>query len=454
MDRLAIVNGTVLTMNPQREVLPGGTVLLEGGRITATLPAAAPLPAGWPLHDASGCAVLPGLVNAHTHLYASLGRSLSFGEDLLQWLTTQKNLIAQFDDDDFLTCIEVGLALNLKSGNTCVVDAMALPADSDARYRAALDLAQRYRLQYVLARAYTSQMVGPEYVEPLPALERSLRALLDSHHRAADGRLQIELSPNLPWGLSIEGFRLTRRLADEYGARIHMHTAESADYPVMIEKAFGHRSNIRVYADGGCLGPDVQLLGCATLTDEEFAVVARTGTRVILDPVSGTTLGTGEAPVLQVMANGHPTALATNGLASAGAQDLFDAMKTLISTARTRGGGVRAMSAQRALEMATIEGARALGLDGEIGSLEPGKRGDVVCVDLNHLFCGPTFDVAATLVFAASSRDVRDVLLGGAFAVRDRRLLLADEAALTARATQRAAAALARARAQARNGRP
>lgn len=449
MDKLAITNGTVVTMNPSREILAGGTVLVDGGRIVSVLPAAAQVPDGYRRVDAAGCAVLPGLVNAHTHLYASLGRSLSFGEDLLQWLGTQKNLIAQFDDEDFLTCIEVGLALNLKSGNTCVVDAMALPANSDARYREALRLATRYRLQYVMARAYTSQLVAPEYVEELPALEKSLRALLEEFHGSADGRIHIELSPNLPWGLSNEGFRMTRRLADEYRVKIHMHTAESADYPLMIEKAFGHRSNVKVYQDGGCLGPDVQLLGCATLTDAEFEVVARTGTRVILDPISGTTLGTGAPPVLQVIGNGNPTAVATNGLASAGAQDVFEAMKTMVSIARTGGGGVKAMSMQRALEMATIEGARALGLDGEIGSLEPGKRADVICVDLDTVYCAPTFDVVATLVFAATSRDVRDVIVGGEFAVRDHQLLLADEAELTARATKRGAAALQRAAAKA-----
>ena len=449
MEKLAIANGTVVTMNPARDIHAGGTVLVEGSRIAGVLPAGAPVPEGYRTLDAAGCAVLPGFVNAHTHLYASLGRSLSFGEDLLQWLATQKGVIAQFDDEDFRTCIEVGLALNLKSGNTCVVDAMALPAGSEARYREALRLATRYKLQYVMARAYTSQMVGPEYIEDVPTLEKALRALLDEFHGSADGRIRIELSPNLPWGLSNEGFRMTRRLADEYKVGIHMHTAESADYPVMIEKAFGHRSNIKVYEDGRCLGPDVQLLGCATLTDDEFGIVQRTGTRVILDPISGTTLGTGAPPVLQVMNNGNPTALATNGLASAGAQDLFEAMKTLISVARTAGGGVRAMPNVRPLELATIEGARALGLDAEIGSLEAGKRADVICVDLDNVFCAPTLDVVATLVFAATSRDVRDVIVNGEIAVRDRKLQLADEAELTARATKRAAGALQRSRAEA-----
>jgi 5-methylthioadenosine/S-adenosylhomocysteine deaminase len=189
------------------------------------------------------------------------------------------------------------------------------------------------------------------------------------------------------------------------------------------------------------------LLGCAALTDEEFEVVKRSGTRVILDPISGTTLGVGQPPVLQAINSGNPTAVSTNGMASAGGQDLFEAMKTMLSLARTAGGGVQAMSVQRALEMATIEGARVFGLDKEVGSLEPGKRADVICVDLDNVFCAPTFDVVATLVCACTSRDVRDVVAAGQLVVRDRKLLVADEAELTARATRRAAAALERAKA-------
>lgn len=447
MEQWAITNGSVVTMGPAREVLHGGTVLLANGRIEAVLPATAAVPPGYRLLDAKGCAVMPGLVNAHTHLYASFGRSLSFGEDLLPWLLTQKGLIAQFTDEDFATCIEVGIALNLKSGNTCVVDAMAMPADGGPRrHRMALGLAERYRLQYVLARAYASQMENPAYTEDLATIEREMVSLIEEYHGQANGRLRVSLSPNMPWVLPIEGFRMTRRLADRYGVGIHMHTSESVDYAHLVEKAHGHRSNIRVLQDGGCLGPDVQLLGCAHLTDAEFEVVERTGTRMILDPISGTTLGVGEPPILRAAGHRHPTALSTNGMASAGGQDMFEAMKTALSLARVRAGGPTALSVQRVLDMATIEAARVLGLDQDIGSLEVGKKADVICVDLDHLFCAPTFDVVSTVVCACTSRDVRDVFVAGALVVRDRVLQTVDEAALTGRATALAAAAIERTR--------
>ena len=454
MEKIAITNGCIVTMNAGREINRGGTVLIENGRVAGILPAGQPVSTDFRIIDATGCAVMPGLVNAHTHLYSTFGRSLSFDEDLIQWLVTQKSLIAQFDDEDFKLCVELGLALNLKSGNTCVVDAMALPAAGGNRlYRAALELASRYRLRYVLARAYTNQMNSPEYIEDNATIERLTSELIEQYHGSSDGRIRIELSPNLPWALSNEGFRLTRRLADKYKVGIHMHTSESAGYADLIEKAFGHRSNIKAYQDGGCLGPDVQLLSCAHLTDDEFEIIAKTGTRVILDPISGTTIGTGEPPTLKVYRNGNPTALATNGMASAGGQDMFEAMKTLVSLARVRTGDPGTITAMRALEMATIEGARALGLDSEIGSIEPGKRADVICVDINQIYHVPALDVVATLVFACSSRDVRDVIADGSAVVRDHKVLIADESSLATQAMERASAALARAKAAAQAAR-
>src|SRR5690554_5856958 len=191
MDKRALVNGCVVTMDAGRAIVPGGTVLMAGSRVEAVLPADVTVPEGYELVDARGCAVLPGLINAHTHLYSALGRSLSFDEELTQWLQTQKGLIAQFDDEDFAACIEVGLALNLRSGNTCVVDAMALPSNAAHRYPTALGLAERYHLQYTLARAYTDQKISPEYIEDVVAIEHSVSELIEAFHGSGDGRLRL-----------------------------------------------------------------------------------------------------------------------------------------------------------------------------------------------------------------------------------------------------------------------
>jgi 5-methylthioadenosine/S-adenosylhomocysteine deaminase len=451
VERIAVVNGTVLTMNPAREIVAGGSVLMEKGRIREVRPGGAPVPEGFERIDATGCVVMPGLINAHTHLYQMFGRSLSFDQNFVQWLATQKGLIAQLDEDDFGLCIELGLVLNLRSGNTCVVDNLAVPAATGNRlYRAALERARRYGLAYVLARGYTDRMNSSDYLEDLGTIEDRVRELIEEYHDRRDSRLRVFVSPMLPWALSPEGYRLTRKLANQYDVGIHMHTAETDGYAGLIERAFGHRSNIRVYRDGDCLGRDVQLLGCQHLTDEEYDEIARTGTRVILDPTSGMNLGTGDAPTVKVYRNGNPTALATNGMASAGGQDMFDAMRNVVSLARLQTRQAETIGAARALDMATIEGATALGLEREIGSLEPGKRADVICVDISRIYCAPALDVPATVVFSCSSRDVRTVIVNGRVAVRDFELVLADERALTTEARERAQLARERAAAAAR----
>ncbi len=439
--RIVIRGGHVITMDPARSTYDNGVVVCEGSRIVSVGADTGEAHADAEIIDASGCVVMPGLVNAHTHLYAMFGRSLSFDQLFPQWLATQKGIIAQFTREDFALCIEAAIVLNLRCGNTSVLDNLAVAAATgNDFYSTALDIAARYHVGYTLARGYTNQLNAPDYIETVPVIEKLMRELIERYHGSADGRLRISPSPMLPWALTNEGYRLTRRLADEYKLGIHMHTAESSDYAIMLQKAFGSPSNLKPYADGGCLGPDVQLLGCSFLTAEELVEVARTGTRIIFDPSSGMNIGLGGPPTLAVINNGHPSAIATNGMASAGGQDLFRAMQNLIGLARLEKGGPQALSTQRVLELATIEGATALGIANEVGSLETGKRADVICVDQQQAYSAPAIDVSASLVFSTTGHDVRDVVANGHVVVRDKVLRVADEKDIMARATARARA--------------
>jgi 5-methylthioadenosine/S-adenosylhomocysteine deaminase len=436
---LVIRGGCVMTMDAHRTVHAPGVVVCDGSRILAVEKDSGQSFGSAETIDATGCVIMPGLVNAHTHLYGMFGRSLSFDQLFPEWLATQKGIIAQFTADDFALCIEAGLILNLRCGNTTILDNLGLPAKTGNEfYSAALEISKRYHVGYTLARGYADQLHSPEYMETPPVIEHTMRELIERFNGTADGRLRVSLSPLQPWTLSREGFKLTRKLADEYGVAIHMHTAESTDYARMLEKAFGSPSHIQPLIDGGCLGPDVQLLGCSYLEERDLAEVARTRTRVIFDPLSAMNIGLGAPPTLAVIGNGNPSAIATNGMASAGGQDLFRAMQNLIGHARLQKGGPQALGVQRVLDLATIEGAAALGLDGEVGSLEPGKRADIVCVDIEDTYCAPAIDVGATLVFSASGQNVRDVVANGRTLVRNKRLTVADEHDVMRRATARA----------------
>ncbi len=435
MARTIITGGIVVMQDSGRRVIPDGCVIVEDAAIVAVGPAALAVGVEAQHLDARGCAIMPGLVNAHTHLYNTFGRTLGADRSFAEWLREQKGLIAALDEDEFRACVELGLADNLRSGSTCIVDNPAVPAASGNRlHEVALDAARDLGARYVLARGYTDQMNAPEYLESVPEIEARARSLVRDHHDTAGGRLRIMLSPMLPWALSAAGFQATRRLACELGVRIHMHTAETAAFADLIEKAHGHRSNVRVYRDGGCLGPDVQLLGCAWLAPEEIDVIAATGTAVLLDPTAAMFIGAGMPPLLRLLAARVPTGLATNGPAANGSQDMFESMKNAAGLTKLSAQDGRAFTQQRALDLATIEGARALGLDSAIGSLEPGKRADIVVVDLQSPFVAPVLDVISALVSACKGRDVRDVMIDGRMVVRDGRLQTADEAAIAGRA--------------------
>ncbi len=434
-ERKAVLGRWVLTMDPARRILENGCVLIEDGRITAVEGAGFTPAEDVEIIDARDQAVLPGLINGHTHLYGTFGRNLSFDQNFIDWLATQKAFIGAYSEEDFAACVELGLIENICSGNTTIIDNMGLPAASENRlYEAALATAARYGVGYRLARGFTNQKTSPDYIESLDQIESRMRTLAKRHHTGPGARRGLMLSPMVPWGLSMEGYAMMRRLADELSMGIHMHTAETAGYARLIEQTFGHSSNIRIYREGGCLGPDVQLLGCIWVDDTELDWIAESGTTVIMDPTSTLGLGKGLPPANQCLARGIALSLATNGMASNGGQDMFEVMKNAVGLAKIAGGGESALTPEKALEICTIDSARACGLDGHVGSIEVGKRADIITVNLASPFVAPALNVPSAIVFSCKSRDVGHVILDGRVVVRDGEFLLADVPAITARA--------------------
>ena len=179
-------------------------------------------------------------------------------------------------------------------------------------------------------------------------------------------------------------------------------------------------------------------------------MIRETQTPVVLDPVCAMYIGAGMPPLRQLLAAGVPVGLGTNGLAANGGQDMFESMKCATGLAKAAEQDATVFPQLRALEVATIDGARALGLDGIIGSIEPGKRADLIVVDLDHVHAAPVLNVVAALVFSAKGRDVRDVIVNGRVVVRNRRLLSFDERRLMDRAFESAQRSVDRAGLQGR----
>jgi len=179
MARTVVTGGIVITQDPARRVIPDGCVIVEDATILAVGPAALATGVEAQHLDAGGCAIMPGLINAHTHLYNTFGRTLGADRSFAEWLREQKSLIAALDEEEFRTCVELGLADNLRSGSTCIVDNPAVPAAGGNRlHDVALGAARDLGARYILARGYTDQLNAPEYLESLPEIESRARSLL------------------------------------------------------------------------------------------------------------------------------------------------------------------------------------------------------------------------------------------------------------------------------------
>jgi len=448
MKRVLIEGGHVLTMNAANDTFPNGCVLIEGDRILYVGPSE-----GVPYAHVDeriavpSHAVLPGLVNGHTHLCMTFGRTLGTNVDLLSWLDLQIPIIRALDEDALYAAEMLGCIENLKNGNTSLVENMfaprtALHDPSETVFCALRDSG----IRGTLARAHECRNFAEDFVETMDQVSAELTHLAGRWHHSTDERLRLACGPLLPWAMTEEALRATRAVADRLGIGIHMHVAESPDFNSHVATHFGRPvRQIELLHETGCLGPDVQATGVSDVSAEELKLLADTNTAVIFDPTTRLFWGTGFPSLQPFLESGIPCGLSTNGPAANCGQDLFESMKYACATAKTATNDPTTLSASRALRMATIEGARAIGLGDQTGSLEVGKRADVITMDLAQPHFTPAHDLEAALVFCGRGSDVKNVFVDGRCLVRDRQIQFLDESAFLRQATSFAAQALERA---------
>ncbi len=445
MERLVLHGGTILTMDPERRVIEGGAVVIDGQTIMSvdTEVDRSSLRADSVI-DLEGRVLMPGLVNAHSHLCMIFGRTIGVERDLLSWLGLEMPLIRALDEEALYLAELLGCVENLKNGNTTVVENIFTPhragfAPEDTAFRAM----RISGIRGIVARAYHARNFDADFIETPTEQAQRVRVLADEWHGAADGRLAVSVGPLLPWIVSEDELRATGALARELGIKLHMHVAESPEFNRQIERYFGRPlRNVELLQETGCLGKDAQVVAVADVNAREIELLAGSGTSVIFDPQTRLFWGTGFPPIKPFLDAGLVCGLGTNGPAANCGQDLFESMKYACATAKTAAGAPDALTRDRALAMATIEGARALGLDDKVGSIEPGKRADLITIDVAQPHLTPAFDLEAALVYSARGADVRDVIVDGRVVMRNRRLETVDEPGLLAEANRAAARAL------------
>lgn len=416
---IVIRNATVVTMNGRREVVQGD-VAIKGNTIAAVGTVQG---RGAQELDGQGCALLPGLVQAHVHLCQTLFRNVGEGMPLLAWLKTWIwPLEACHDERSMRASVRLGVAELLRGGITSILD-MGSVHHTEAIFSELEALGLRATSGKAMMDCDEDCPIGLR--EDMATCVDTSLALLRRWHGAGNGRLRYAFAPRFALSSSPALHRLTIEEARRHKVKVHTHAAESREEVAQLRARTG-KGNIIYLHELGVTGPDLCLAHCIWLEDEEMAILRQTGTHVLHCPTANLKLGSGIAKVPEMRAMGINVGLGADGAACNNNLDVFLEMRMAVLIQGVRL-GAGALSAQAALEMATLGGARALGLADEIGSIEVGKKADVVLVQVHRPHNCPGHDIYGQIVFSCSSRDVRTVIVDGKILVEDGRVLVLDE---------------------------
>jgi cytosine/adenosine deaminase-related metal-dependent hydrolase len=427
-----------------------GYVVVDGRRIAAVGSGEVPAEfASAQRIDGRGRLVTPGLVNTHHHLYQWITRGYATDHTLFQWLTMLYPIWARLDEGLVHDAAAANLAWLALTGCTTTTDHhYVFPRNGGdllgAEIRAAQDIGLRFHpTRGSMNLGQSDGGLPPDDVveEHDTILAASADAIARWHDPSFDSMLRVAIAPCSPFSVTGELMRDSAALAREHGVRLHTHLAETADEDDFCLEKFG-RTPTQYAEDLGWLGPDVWLAHCVHLSDDAIARFAATGTGVAHCPTSNGRLGAGVARTSALLAAGVAVGLGVDGSASNESGRLVDEPHQAVLAARGVGGPL-ALNMRQALQMATMGGARCLGRDREIGSIEVGKLADLAVWQVDHLGGAGIADPVCTLVLGSARLD--RLIVNGACVVADGELQTADAAALAAAAAT-ASARIARRR--------
>ncbi len=432
---LLLRGGRLVTMDASRRVLDGD-VLVEDGRIKTVgrTGGRADGRSKPTTIDCSGLVVLPGLIQAHIHLCQTLFRGLADDLPLEAWLARRIwPLEAAHTPESIHASAMLGAAELLLGGTTAILD-METVRHTGAAFEA---------LESIGIRATAGKCLMDAAANPAALREPTDRALSESAdlcahwHGAAGGRLRYCFAPRFAPSCTGPLLRAVSDLAEQAGAVIHTHAAETPLELDTVKRETGH-DEIAYLDSVGISGPRAALAHCVWVDKDGIARLARQETNVVHCPSSNLKLGSGLAPIPEMLQAGCRVGLGADGAPCNNRLDAFAEMRLAALLQKPRL-GPETMPAAQVLELATLGGARALGLEAEIGSLEVGKCADLIVLDLGGPHAQPDeADLVSRIVYSARAADVRDVIVDGRIVVRGGELKTADIA--TIRKTANAAA--------------
>lgn len=417
---LLITGALIVSMDERERILEDGAISISDGEITAVGTAAELADAGaGRTVDAAGQLMMPGLVNGHVHMGDSLFRGLIEDLPLEPWLERLWRSEREFvTPKNVALGARLALAEMIRSGTTCALDMFWFPeAAADASIEAGFR---------IVTGPIFFDFEGPDGIDSADRIQVG-EAWLERY--AGEPLVTPCVQPHNALTVAPEGMRAARSLADRHGALFHTHCSETATEVTLTRETFG-ATPVGHLDELGILGHPAVLAHCVHLTDDDFERLRRTGAAVLHNPLSNLKLGSGIAPVARMLDEGIPVLVGTDGPVSSNDLDMWTAIRFAGLLQRGAQQDPVLTPAREIVRMVTTVGARALGLGSTIGSIEPGKRADLLLIDLRRPHLLPMFDVYAHLVYAVGRDDVHSVMIDGKWVLRDRILRTLDEPAI------------------------
>src|SRR3984957_15346900 len=425
---LLVTNCTVVTMDVQRRVIENGAVAVRGDLIVA-VGTSTDLTSQYEatkIVDAHGAIVMPGVINGHAHAAMSLFRGIADDLSLDDWL--KKYIFpaeARNVTEDFVVWgTRLGILEMMRGGITTYAD-MYYFEDSVAR------VTKEAGMRGVLGETIID-FPAPDNKNVSQALEYTQKFI---DHWRGDPLIVAAAAPHSMYTCSAKTLRDSAALARRNHAPILIHIAEAPFELQQSREKYGI-TPVGYLAREGILGPDVVGAHCVWVDQADITTLVQFGVGCTNNPSSNMKTAAGVMPVSDMLAAGEAIGLATDGAASNNNQDLFEEMDLAAKLQKITRMDSRALPAEQAVEMATIGGARAIHLERQIGSLEAGKKADLILVDTTAPHATPMYNVYSQLVYALKATDVRTVVIGGKIVMEDRRMLTLDEPAILAKANE------------------
>jgi 5-methylthioadenosine/S-adenosylhomocysteine deaminase len=434
-ETILIKGGTLITVDPQDRILEAD-LLIENGRISHIIErdeaAQESLPENLTVIDAAGKVILPGFVQTHIHLCQTIMRGAADDLSLMDWLKKRVwRMEAAHTPTSLYASARLGIA-ELIAGGTTTALTMETVNYTEQVFRAVEESG---------FRATVGKCMMDKGDEVPAALSEQTKAsiyeslqLLEEWHGRDDGRIRYGFAPRFAVSCTRELLEEVAGLARDHDSWIHTHASESQEEIAIVKRESG-RDNIQYLHAIGLTGRRAVLAHCVWATDEEIELLAATKTNVAHCPSSNLKLGSGIARVVEMLGHNVNVSLGADGAPCNNRLDMLTELRTAALLQKVRC-GPDALPARQALRMATIDGARALELEEEIGSIEEGKRADLLILNVNRLHLTPRPDVVSSLVYAAERSEIETVLINGKIVLQERQLTTMDEEEVKAAALE------------------